>query len=545
MKAKRCALAIVPAALVMGVFAPGAAGQAHQHGQASPVAGEERLGRVNFQVSCSPGAQKPFDRALALLHSFWYLEALKSFTAIAKTDPDCAMAQWGSAMSLWYQIWSPPRPAALKQGLEAVEKAKALGGKTPRERDFIAAAEAFFRDHDTRDHPTRVLAYEQAMEWAYARSPNDADVALLYALALLAAADPHDKTYAKQRKSGAIAERIQAAQPEHPGAAHYLIHAYDYPALAAQARAAADSYAKFAPSSPHALHMPSHIYVLLGMWPETIQGNQVAAEAERTRGNPDDYMHALDFLVYAHLQRGEDADALRVLKDGRAIVADMAARKYDSGRHTAPFSIAAMEARYALERGRWAEAAALDPITSRFAYADAHAIFARAVGAARAGHVAPARADVERLVTLRDALLQAKNAYWAEQVEIQRRAAAGWLARAEGRNDEAVALMRSAAELEEGTEKRSVSPGPILAAREQLGDLLLDLRQAAPALREYEASLQLVPARFRSFYGAAKAALAAGDQAKAAAYFTKLVAVATPGSDRAEVKEARAFLARR
>jgi hypothetical protein len=512
---------------------------------AAHSAADERLGKVNFPVSCSPGVAKPLERSVALLHSFWYLEALKGFTAVAAADRDCAMAYWGQAMSVWYQIWSPPRPTALKQGLEALDKARALGGKTPRERDLIAAATEFFRDHETRDHRTRALAYEAAMEQAHARHPGDTDIALFYALALQATADPHDKSYAKQRRSGEIAARIFAAEPEHPGAAHYLIHAYDYPPLAAQARGAADRYAKFAPSAPHALHMPSHIYVLLGMWPETIQGNLVAAEAERTRGNPDDHMHALDYLVYGYLQRGEDAEARRVLEDGRRIVTDMAARKYDSGRHTAPFSISAMEARYALERGRWSEAAAIDPITSRFPYADAHIVFARAVGAARGGQPARARADVERLVALRDALTQAKNSYWAEQVEIQRRAAAGWMARAEGRTDDALALLRSAAELEDSTEKRSVSPGPILAAREQLGDLLLEVQQAPAALREYEASLQTAPARLRSYYGAAKAAEAAGDREKAATYFKTLVSMAAPASDRPEVKEARAFLSRK
>ncbi|HEV8583580.1 MAG TPA: hypothetical protein VGT02_01295, partial [Methylomirabilota bacterium] len=253
----------------------------------------------------------------------------------------------------------------------------------------------------------------------------------------------------------------------------------------------------------------------------------------------------LDYLVYGYLQRGEDAEALRVLGDGRRIVADMAARKYDSGRHTAPYSISAMEARYALERGRWSEATALDPITSRFPYVDAHVVFARAVGAARAGRPAQAKADVDRLVALRDTLAQAKNDYWAEQVEIQRRAAAGWLARAEGRTDEAIALLRGAAELEDSTEKRSVSPGPILAAREQLGDLLLELKQPAAALGEYEASLKTAPARLRSLYGAGKAAELAGDREKAAGYYTRLVAMTAPASDRAEVKEARAFVSRK
>jgi tetratricopeptide (TPR) repeat protein len=506
------------------------------------AAAQERLGRVSFPVSCSPAVQKPFERAVALLHSFWYLESLKAFTAVTQADPDCAMGYWGVAMSLWYQIWSPPRPAALKQGLEAVEKASALGGKTQREREFIAAAEAFFKDHDRLDHRTRALAYEKAMELAYLRSPADSEVALFYALALQATADPHDKTYAKQQRSGEIADKIFAAEPDHPGAAHYVIHAYDYPRLAHHGRGAADRYAKFAPSVPHALHMPSHIYVLLGLWAETIQGNIEAARAERSHGNPDDHMHALDYLVYAYLQRGEDREALGVLSDGREIMNELAARKYDSGRHTAAFAISAMEARYVMERGRWAEAASLGPRASRFPYADAHIVFARAIGAARTGNAAQARADVERLVGFRDALTQSKNSYWAEQVEIQRRAAAAWLARAESKNEEALALMGSAVELEESTEKHNITPGPIVTARELLGDLLLDLRQPGQALREYEVSLRLAPNRFKAFYGAAKAAELSGDRETAKNYYAKLLSVTASTSDRAELKEARAFL---
>jgi tetratricopeptide (TPR) repeat protein len=380
------------------------------------------------------------------------------------------------------------------------------------------------------------------MEQAYLRNAADSEVALFYALALQATADPHDKTYAKQRKSGEIAEKIFAAEPDHPGAAHYVIHAYDYPPLASRGRGAADRYATFAPSVPHALHMPSHIYVLLGLWPETIQGNIAAARAERTRGNPDDHMHALDYLVYAYLQRGEDREALGILTEGREIMRDLAARKYDSGRHTAAFAISAMEARYVLERGRWAEAATLEPHSSRFPYADSHMLFARAIGAARTGNASLARADVERLSGFRDALTQTKNSYWAEQVEIQRRAAAAWLARVENKNEEALMQIRSAVELEESTEKHNITPGPIVTARELFGDLLLDLRQPAEALREYEASLRLAPNRFRAFYGAAKAAELSGDRATAKTYYSRLVSVAAPTSDRPELKEAMTFL---
>jgi len=304
----------------------------------------EKIGQVSFPVSCSAAVQRPFERAVALLHSFWYLEAIKAFGAVAQADPDCAMAYWGLAMSNWTQIWSPPPLAALRRGADAVDKAKAARPKTPREQDFVAAAEAFFTDADTLDHRTRAARYGKAMEQMAQRYPDDREVMAFYALSLQATADPHDKTYANQRRSGEIAEAIFALAPDHPGAAHYIIHAYDYPSLAAKGLPAARRYAQFAPSVPHALHMPSHIYVLLGMWPETIQANIAAAAAEKDRGNPDDRMHALDYLMYGYLQQAQDAQARRILEEARGITADLAARKYDSGRPTAHFAMAAIEA---------------------------------------------------------------------------------------------------------------------------------------------------------------------------------------------------------
>src|SRR5437016_12647997 len=290
----------------------------------------ERIGQVSFPTSCAAAVQKPFERAVALLHSFWYIEAAKAFTAVTQADPDCAIAYWGLAMSQWTQIWAPPPAAALKRGWDAVEKAKAANAKTPRERDFVAAAEAFFKDADKVDHRTRAQAYGRAMEQMYASYPQDREVAIFYALALQATADPHDKTYANQRKSAEIAEKVLAAEPHHPGAAHYIIHAYDYPPIARQGLGAATRYAQFAPSVPHALHMPSHIYVLLGMWPETIQSNVVAAAAEKDRGNPDDRMHALDYLVYGYLQQAQDGEAKQIVDEARGIMTELAARNYRS-----------------------------------------------------------------------------------------------------------------------------------------------------------------------------------------------------------------------
>jgi hypothetical protein len=499
----------------------------------------EKVGQVRFPISCASAVQQPFERAVALLHSFWYLEAAKAFSAITQADPDCAIAYWGLAMTNWTQIWAPPPPAALKRGWEAVEKAKAASAKTPVERDFVSAAETFFKDADKADHRTRAVAYGRAMEQMAQRYPSDREVMAFYALSLQAVADPKDKTYASQKKSAEIAEKIFAAEPDHPGAAHYMIHGYDYPPLAPQGLPAARRYAQFAPSVPHALHMPSHIYVLLGMWPETIQGNIAAAAAEKDRGNPDDHMHALDYLVYGYLQQGQDVEAKKVVDEARAIMADLAARKYDSGRATAAFAMAAIEARWALERAKWSDAAAIDPRPTRFAHTDSMIHFARAIGAARSGNVAQARADVDKLAALKDAM---KDAYWAEQIEIQRRGAAAWLARAEGKSDEGLALMRSAVELEASTEKHNITPGPIVTARELLADMLMEANQPAAALQAYEASLKVAPNRFKALHGAAKAAAASGDREKAKSYYAKLLATAAPADTaRAELQEAKAF----
>ena len=503
----------------------------------------ERIGQVTFATSCGAAVQKPFERGVALLHSFWYIEAAKAFTAVTQADPDCAIAYWGLAMSQWTQIWAPPQPAALKRGWDAVEKAKAANAKTPRERDFIAAAEAFFKDSDTIDHRTRAQAYGRAMEQMYASYPQDREVAIFYALALQATADPHDKTYANQRKSAEIAEKVLAAEPNHPGAAHYIIHAYDYPPVARQGLAAASRYAQFAPSVPHALHMPSHTYVLLGMWTETIQSNVAAAAAEKDRGNPDDRMHALDYLVYGYLQQAQDGEAKKIVDEARGIMTELAARNYNSGRATAVFAMAAIEARWTMERGRWAEAAAIEPRPTRFPQTDAMIHFARAIGAARTGNAAQARAETEKLGNLRETLQQNKDAYWAEQVEIQRRAAAAWTARAEGKSDDALALMRSAAELEATTEKHNISPGPIVLARELLGDMLLEMQQPAKAIAEYEAALTMAPNRFKALYALGRAAELSGDRDKARLVYGKLlvVAVASDGA-RPELAQAKAFL---
>src|SRR2546428_7406258 len=404
----------------------------------------EKLGTVVFPVSCSPAASQQFARAVALLHSFWYEEAVKAFTEVTVTDPSCAMAFWGVAMSMYYPLWYPPSEATLKAGLAAVDHAKAASAKTQRERDYLAAIETFYRDWDKSDHRSRTVAYEKAMERVYARYPDDHEAAIFYALALNATAPPTDKTYATQLKAGAILEKVLTEQPNHPGVAHYIIHSYDSASFASRALPAARGYAKIAPSAPHALHMPGHIFTRLGLWQESIDSNRMSADAgaaysARTaaEGVWDQTLHSLDYLVYAYLQTGRDLAAKRVADDMGTI------RKAYPESLAAAYALAAIPARVALERRRWSEAAALTLSPSafpwnRFPWGEGITAFARAVGMARSGDVSGAEKEVAKLGTLRDSLVQAKNKYWADQVEVQRRAAAAPVARAHGTDPEAL-----------------------------------------------------------------------------------------------------------
>jgi hypothetical protein len=516
-------------------------------------AGGEKLGKVHFPVSCSPAAQTQFDRAVALLHSFWFPEAMKAFPAVAQTDPGCGIAHWGTAMtSLGNPLAGPPSPKALKDGWAAVEAANKAGAKSQRERDYVAAIEKFYRDADSVDHRARALAYEKAMEQLSQRYPDDREGAIFYSLALNMNLNPTDKTYANQLKAAAILEKVFAEQPNHPGVAHYLIHSYDFPPIAPRGLNAARRYAGIAPSAPHALHMPSHIFTRLGYWQESIATNRASATTAKdevlvTHPGSGSYnaLHAMDYMVYGHLQLAQDRTAAGVLEEIKGY------RTVDVEHFAATYAFAAMPARYALERRRWADAATLTlhpPQLSwnRFPQAEAVTVFARGLGNARSGNAAAARKDMERLENLRDALTQAKSGYWAEQTEIQRRLVAAWIARAEGRNDEALSLMRTAAEREEATEKHPVTPGPIVPARELLGELLLDLGQPAQALREFETTHRVEPNRFQGLYGAARAAELAGDQGKARTYYGQLVTLAqTAEAERPELQRAKAFLGRK
>lgn len=542
------------AKMVLPLFFAGAlcasahAQEQHQHEHAA----HEELGKVNFQISCSAAAQKQFNRADALLHSFGYEQADKAFSEVLATDPGCVMAYWGIAMSQNHPLWAPPTPAELKKGLAAVEKARSLTIKTDRERDYIAAIEAFYKDNDKVDHPTRTMAYEKAMEQVFARYPDDREAVIFYALSLLGTASsrPVDKTFAKQKRAVEILNPIISQEPNHPGVAHYVIHSYDYPQLANLALPAARSYAKIAPSSPHALHMPTHIFTRLGLWQESIQSNLASADAAKrlvAMTHPGsgafDQLHAIDYLVYAYLQGGQDQKAKQVLDELKTI------EKLDHYVIAAAYSFAAAPARYAVERGRWPDAAKLAPYPSsfpwnRFPQAEAITYFARAIGSARSGAPAAARKDVERLEELRQALIASKDPYWPLQVEIQKISAEAWIAKAESRNEDAIKIMRSAAELEDSTEKHPVTPGSIVPARELFGDLLLELGRPADALKEYEASLQNSPNRLKGLYGAGRAAELAGDKPKASEFYRKLVAVCGMAEgELAELSHAKKFLA--
>jgi len=512
----------------------------------------EKLGQVNFAVSCKPAARRQFNRATAMLHSFWYAESEKAYAGVAKSDPDCAMAYWGVAMSLFHPVWAPGSAEELQRGREAVAKAKSIGGKTQREKDFIAAIEAFYKDSDKLPHRARALAYEQAMERVYLGYPKDHEAAIFYALSLLGIANESDKTYENQKKAAAILNKILPAEPQHPGVAHYLIHSFDYPQLAQLALPAARRYSKIAPSSPHALHMPSHIFTRLGLWPESIQSNLASAEAAREHvamSHPGaasfDQLHAMDYLVYAYLQGAQDREAKRMLDQINTF------SKVDSEIFSAAYAFAAVPARYALERRRWSEAAKIELHPGnfpwdKFRYAEAIIYFARALGAARSNNPAAARIDAEKLSAIQHGLAEAKEKYWADQVEIQRELAVAWILRAEGKDEEALTQMRSAVALEAATEKHPVTPGPITPARELLGEMLIELNQPQKALQEFAASLQDSPNRFNGLFGAARAAELLGDKKSAAEYYAKLVTLTiNADSDRPELRKTKEFLAQK
>jgi hypothetical protein len=502
----------------------------------------EKLGKVEFAVSCTPNAQAEFNHATAALHSFWFAPAIERFKTVVDLDPTCAMGHWGVAMSLLGNPFAWPLTGpALADGRAAVEQAIVVGAATPRERSYIDAIGLFYRDGDKVDHAPRALAYAQAMGQLVAQHPDDTEAKLFYALALDATAVPTDKTYANQQKAAEILERIAAEEPDHPGVAHYLIHTYDYPTTAGKGQDAAERYAGIAPSAPHALHMPSHIFTRLGDWDASIRSN--AASSTSAKGDLTAAMHARDYLMYAHLQLGQDGAATAVLDEINAI------HHVDAAHSSAAYAFAAIPARYALERGQWERAAGLTlhPATldwKRFPQAEAVNAFARGLGAARHGDVAAAGTERERLGVLKTALLAAKQDYWAGQADIQMATIAAWIALAEGRVAEALRLMGDASKREAATEKHPVMPGPLFPARELLGEMLIERDQPAQALAEFEASQLVEPNRYRGLYGAARAAEMAGDPGKARKYYERLINLAEKGDpQRPELAAARAYLA--
>ena len=500
--------------------------------------GDQQLGKVHFSTSCKPAAQTQFDRAMLYQHSFWYRASQKAFEETLKADPDCAIAHWGIALSLLYNPHAPPPATNLPLGLAALEKGKAIAVKTQREKDYLDALSAMYTDYEKVNHQTRVQNYLKAMEELARRYPDDDEAQIHYALALNVGASPADKTYAGQLKGAALLEKIHVRQPQHPGVSHYLIHLYDYPPIAEKGIEAARRYAKIAPDAPHALHMPSHIFTRVGYWKESIASNIASAKAAKESKEPDDQMHGMDYVVYAYLQLGQDKNARDIVDEMEKIT--------DHRRFPGHYALAASPARYVVERGDWKAAANLQVRQTPFAYSDAMTHFARALGAARSGDLAAAKADIAQIAALRDKLREAKDAYWSEQVDIQWQVASAWVLYAEGKHDDALKAMQAAADAEDRTEKHPVTPGVPKPARELYGVMLLERGMAKEALAAFEGTLKKEPNRLGAYAGAARAAQQSGDTAKAGQHWAKVVELAADAEPiRTEVAEARAFTAKK
>ena len=497
---------------------------------------KDRLGRVDFQNSCSPAVQEGLQRAVAMLHSFRYAETEKAFREVLAQDPPCAIATWGIAAILMDNPLAAvgPSPQWAERAQRAIDEGRRIGAKTQRERDYIEAVAAYYEDWANRPEQARQQSRAKAFEALAARYPDDDEAQIFYALYLAATQSLADQSYVTYLGAAEILERQFAKHPDHPGVAHYLIHSYDAQPIAQKGLPAARRYAGIAPSAPHALHMPSHIFTRVGAWADSAATNQRSATAAKGDNDADNQLHAMDYMTYAYLQLARDNDARRVVEE---VVQVSGANRF-SGR----YALAAIPARYAIERGDWRQAATVQPIPSKYPFADALTYFARALGAARSGDPAAADKDVQELARLRDALKTAKNKYWATEVEVSRLAAMAWTALAQGKRDEALSHMRTAADIEDKNEKHIVTPGRIVPARELLGEMLLELKRPADALREFEASHVREPERFRGYLGAGQAAVQSGDKAKAKRYFARLVEVAGQGNARPELVEARAFL---
>ena len=500
-----------------------------------------QLGRVKFLNSCDPKVQPLLETGVAMLHSFWFSATEKTFRDVLAQDPTCSIADWGIAAILMSNplagIGASPKGAADAQA--AIDHGRRVSPKTQRERDYIEAVAAYYEDWSNRPERARQAARAKAFEALSARYPDDDEARIFSALYIAATQSQADQTFAAYLKAAAILEKMFAKYPEHPGVAHYLIHSYDAPPIAKQGLPAARRYATIAPAAPHALHMPSHIFTRVGAWEDSVATNTRSAAVAIKGGEANEAYHASDYAVYAYLQMARDSDARQEMEKALKVTSTNPAAAF-----VRLYATAAMPARYALERGAWREAMQLQPQATPILFPDAITYFARALGAARSGDIAAAEKEGEELARLHKALQDAKNNYWATEVEIQRLAVAGWIALAQGKPDDAQKLMRAAADLEDKNEKHIVTPGRIVPARELLGEMLLELKQPALALKEFEASQVREPNRFRGYYGAARAAEAAGDRGKAADYYAKLMDLAKKGgSTRPELARARAYVA--
>jgi hypothetical protein len=504
--------------------------------------GKGRLGKVSFANSCDAKVQGELQPAFAMLHSFWYSAGEKAFRSVLDKDPGCAIATFGIAALLMNNplAGQGATPKAAEQALAAIEQGRRIGAKTERERDYIEAVASYYADFANRPERARQLTRAQAFEALAAKYPADDEAQIFSALYTAGTQSQADQTYAAYLKSAAALEKMFAKYPDHPGVAHYLIHSYDAPPIAKQGLTAARKYSSIAPDAPHALHMPSHIFTRVGAWQDSVAGNRRSADVAKKDGSWVDAFHAADYMVYAHLQLGRDKDASKVLEEFKST--DGAKLPQFAG----PYAAVAMPARMALERGDWVAAAQLPQLGTAFAHCEAITSFARALGAARKGDAAAAEQDAARLEAQHKALAEAKNNYWATEVEVQRLTVAAWIAKARSQDDEALRLMRAAADMEDKSEKHIVSPGRVLPARELLGDMLMELKQPMAALKEYEQSQVREPNRLRGFAGAATAAEAAGERDKARAHYAKLVEL-TREADTVlpEIARAKVYLAAR
>jgi len=529
---------LIVASICSLLVAPGVArAQGEDHSQHKASTGN--VGTVSFDTSCKPAVKDDFNHAVALLHSFWFPEARAGFEGVLKADPGCAIAYWGIALTHWGNPFAGLRsPQAIAAGKAAIEKGQATGSPTPREKGYIDAVAGLFSSADPATQRARVVAYEGATEAVAAKNPNDTEARIFWALAVAQTALPTDKSFAQNLKAAEILEPLYKKMPNHPGLAHYIIHSYDVPALAERALPAARAYADIAPSVPHALHMPSHTFTRVGMWKESVATNiKSAAEAEKT-GGAGEALHALDYQTYAYLQMAQDAQAKAALD--HAMTVGVASGTSPSGAPNS-FALAAIPARYAMERQQWADASTLTvqpaPNTP---YTEAMTHFARAVGAARSGKPADAAADIAKLRAIHDRELELKDGYWAEQVDIQRRVAEAWVAYASGRKDEGITLLAAAADAEDLTDKSAVTPGPLAPARELYGFMLLDAGRSKEALAAFEAVAKKEPNRFLALYGAGKAAEASKQPAKAKSFYAHIATMCKDsGPERPELVYAR------